>query len=478
MSYLALPFLIFCFIWFSVSFSDSLSPTPLNGQHLRVIWPRWNGNPKGLSGPLKGGVVLDYLSARFNFTYEMVRVTENWLEPRANGRGLFSYLWDRQCDLLLQDVLPTFRRHEIVDMTLPWNYDYFAFLIPAPDETANIDSIIKPFQWPVWLGIIISMVCVIAVMSLTQRYLEFRSQNKRGSQEIPKQWLGSQYLYVFGNLMSQGGPCTSKRLPYLLIATSWTLAAFIFVQAYNSLLFSYVIAPVHQPLINSVYDIAESSDINLLAKKSGTIDTLLSNVNNTGLYKKLGKRLDALPNSRCPLVSECIQLITPGSRNVFIDAAIYHLDSIKADFEKTGKCNLQLAKNYFYNVIPTFALRKNSPYTQSISQGLLELQEMGLIKYWDLWFRPMPRQCMETIKSGYTTPTNKHTHLSLKNLTGAFIVLLVGFFLSLLAFLCEQIVSIPERHRRRRSKLQQMPQQVTKGSPNTADEEENEATSL
>ncbi|EFX82331.1 hypothetical protein DAPPUDRAFT_101737 [Daphnia pulex] len=316
-------------------------------------------------------------------------------------------------------------------MTLPWNYDYFAFLIPAPDETANIDSVIKPFQWPVWLGIVISMVCVIAVMNLTQRYLEFRSQFKRGSQENPKQWLGSQYLYVFGNLMSQGGPCTSKRLPYLLIATSWTLAAFIFVQAYNSLLFSYVIAPVHQPLINSVYDIAESSDINLLAKKSGTIDTLLS-------------------------------------------AATYHLDSIKANFDKTGKCNLQLAKNYFYSLVSTFALRKHSTYTQSISKGLLELQEIGLVNYWDLWFRPMPRQCMETIKSGYTTPTNKHTPLSLKNLTGAFIVLLVGFTLSLLAFLCEQIVSIPERHRRRRNKLQQVPQQVTEGSPNTADEEENE----
>lgn len=77
-------------------------------------------------------------------------------------------------------------------------------------------------------------------------------------------------------MLTTGGPCTSKRLPYLLIAGAWTLAAFIFVQAYNSLLFSYVIAPVHQPLINSVYDLAESNDINLLAKKSGTMDTLLS----------------------------------------------------------------------------------------------------------------------------------------------------------------------------------------------------------
>jgi hypothetical protein len=90
------------------------------------------------------------------------------------------------------------------------------------------------------------------------------------------------------------------------------------------------------------------------------------------------------------------------------------------------------------------------------TKRLLELQEIGLIKYWDLWFRPMPRQCKETFKSGYTTPTNKHTPLSLKNLTGTFIVLLVGLTLSLLAFLSEQIVSFPERHRRQRNKLQQV----------------------
>jgi len=97
------------------------------------------------------------------------------------------------------------------------------------------------------------------------------------------------------------------------------------------------------------------------------------------------------------------------------------------------------------------------------TKRLLELQQIGLINYWDLWFRPMPRQCMENIKSGYTTPTNKHPPLSLKNLTGAFIVLLVGFSLSLLAFLCEKITSIPERHRRRRNDLQEVQQNVTGG---------------
>jgi hypothetical protein len=37
------------------------------------------------------------------------------------------------------------------------------------------------------------------------------------------------------------------------------------------------------------------------------------------MYTKLRKRLDSSPNARCNLTSECIRLITPGSKNVYID---------------------------------------------------------------------------------------------------------------------------------------------------------------
>lgn len=42
----------------------------------------------------------------------------------------------------------------------------------------------------------------------------------------------------------------------------------------------------------------------------------------TALYKKLRERVDAFPQSRCDLVSECINLIKPGSRNIFVDVRI------------------------------------------------------------------------------------------------------------------------------------------------------------
>jgi hypothetical protein len=94
----------------------------------------------------------------------------------------------------------------------------------------------------VWLGLIIAIICVITILNLLQRYLEYRSQfetgpnpknlrklpivgdihrplNRRrrivamvGSLFVPsgislreaRGQTGNQYLYVFGNLLSQG----------------------------------------------------------------------------------------------------------------------------------------------------------------------------------------------------------------------------------------------------------------------------------
>ena len=58
-------------------------------------------------------------------------------------------LYLQEADLLITGVVPTSQRLKIVDMTLPFGYDYYAFLIPVNSEMANINAVTKPFQWPV-----------------------------------------------------------------------------------------------------------------------------------------------------------------------------------------------------------------------------------------------------------------------------------------------------------------------------------------
>lgn len=175
----------------------------------------------------------------------------------------------------------------------------------------------------------------------------------------------------------------------------------------------------------------------------------IQNNNWTGFYEKIRDRINSLEDSRCVLISDCIKLVTQGSRNVFIDGYAYQLDAIKEDFQKTGKCNLQLAGDTYSSLLVAMVLPKRSPYTDPINKGILELREGGFIDYWDLWFRPMPEQCIENFKrGGFKSPrSRKYPSLSFKNLSGAFLLFLVGTSLSVLAFLCEHIISMTGRLR-------------------------------
>jgi hypothetical protein len=59
----------------------------------------------------------------------------------------------------------------------------------------------------VWLGLGVSIACVIAMLNLIQRYLHYRStiDLKQNEENKSQNWqTGKQYFYVLGNLLSQG----------------------------------------------------------------------------------------------------------------------------------------------------------------------------------------------------------------------------------------------------------------------------------
>jgi hypothetical protein len=77
---------------------------------------------------------------------------------------------------------------------------------------------------------------------------------------------------------------------------------------------------------------------------------------------------------------------------------------------------------------------------------MLDLLQTGLLQRTDTWMRPVPYQCLPNIRKQYKKKeTTSNTSLSLKNLTGAFVVLLIGFSLSFLAFLVELMTSMTGR---------------------------------
>jgi hypothetical protein len=55
----------------------------------------------------------------------------------------------QQSDLLVVGVTLSIARFKVVDLSVPWIFETYAFLIPVQDDTANINGVVKPFQWPV-----------------------------------------------------------------------------------------------------------------------------------------------------------------------------------------------------------------------------------------------------------------------------------------------------------------------------------------
>jgi hypothetical protein len=105
-----------------------------------------------------------------------------------------------------------------------------------------------------------------------------------------------------------------------------------------------------------------------------------------------------------------------------------------------------------------------------VSFSVLEQQEIGLTDYWDRLLKPMPPQCNGKPQTG--NKTKKLSPLTLKNLTGAFVVFFIGLSLSLLAFLGEKIVSIREQFRiRKDNKLRQDPNNLIEVSSQKTEEE-------
>ena len=81
----------------------------------------------------------------------------------------------------------------------------------------------------------------------------------------------------------------------------------------------------HRYVFKRLYDSIETimnnnkSVINILKNADLRILKIIKEPNATGLFLKLGNKLNAFPNSRCNLISECVKAVTPGTKNVFVD---------------------------------------------------------------------------------------------------------------------------------------------------------------
>ncbi|KAK4012977.1 hypothetical protein OUZ56_025225 [Daphnia magna] len=399
-------------------------------------------NINNASGALEGmkGVsyhMMDYLTHRYNFTYSII-----------------------QGDLIVGPIIINHSRYRLADLTLPWYQLYGYLLIPKPQPQANFTSVLKPFQWPVWIALLVSIAAVIVSMYFVSNFrwsivssLTHRTFSKRKKIVFKKSCDTSttvSYLYAVSVLLSQGGPCSSRKLVVRVLAAAWCLAAAVLVNSYSSVLITYILAPNNPPLITSAYDLAQQDDIHLIVDKGRGIDVFVTtSTETTGVMKELRNKLNSYPFSRCAPRSQCIAMVKSGKRITYASSQEYLMSAIKEDFQTSGgKCLLEIVSEGYMPALLGWVLQKRSPYTDIINKGILEMHGNGIIQlHWTLDpRRAIPPQCKSAKAKGVQKKNSKADQarqLSLKDLTGAFIILLIGWGISVIVFLGERLAYRP-----------------------------------
>ena len=131
---------------------------------------------------------------------------------------------------------------------------------------------------------------------------------------------------------------------------------------------------------------------------------------------------------------------------------------MERDRKRAGTCNFMMARKNFSFTHMYLLVPKKSPYKDFISQGYLlgssffqflfdnrnqpwysfilsrieKARESGILYLWRDWYIPATKQCQ---KSFYEIPKNQR--LTLKNLSGAFVILIVGYTLATITFVIE-----------------------------------------
>nr|CAH0108341.1 unnamed protein product [Daphnia galeata] len=429
-------------IWMLLSFSlaklISSDMSPLNGKHVIVgtqvtlvhLYVVRNSSGYILEMDGTAADTFSALSRRFNFTYSVLQVNDSLIEKQSEDLpGLAYYIAKGRCDLIIGPVVSTPKRAAVMEFADGFMYTTGALLIPMPKPSDNVAAVAKPFQLSVWIALLFAMpITTVAIYFVIRpTYCAISTQpntDHEYGERIPHilMSIGRVFFEIFRIILNQG--------------------SFVLVCSYSSLLTSYILGSNAEPLVDSLNDLAVNSNVKLVVDKGLAVDIVVSAAVD-GLYKQLGDKMRSQSKSSCATFHECIELVKSGSYT-YLNGLSVTLNAIDEDYKATGKCNLALARKP--ESVPgslAWALPKKSPYTSSFTKGFMELHQAGLIDEWtqrELQKRRNVTYCLnEARKIQQHKITNNLTKITLKNFSGAFYVLIIGYILSLICFIGENV---------------------------------------
>ncbi|KAG8178946.1 hypothetical protein JTE90_027825 [Oedothorax gibbosus] len=372
----------------------------------------------------KGGVEANFikvLSEALGFDYNLtIPKDKEWGRHPLTGRtwtGLIGMVERNETDIAIGDLTITKNRASAVDF-IPYTVEDNTFATRLRKSTVIHGSYTHPFQWQVWI------VTVIAVVVIP---LLFRMLMKKNMSFMRL------FMVMLGCIVNQPVPFQVKYVKDRILLISWLLFGFFLASNYTGLLLMSITFPVREQGVTDIASLAKSVSAGkfkcMAHRGSFKIDMLKTSLNED--LQIIGRNIiekDWFSKSRTVILPSNIDenIAVLGPRWMF------HLEYGRKPF---------MSKYIFKESCGIWsigiAVRKGFCCKKQLAISVARIMSTGIFNkmYNDQVFKARRFFEMKDMHFNSTRNTRKLKPLTLQDLEGAFILLLVGWMAGILVSL-------------------------------------------
>ncbi|XP_053673698.1 ionotropic receptor 21a [Anopheles nili] len=383
--------------------------------------------------------LLRAMSHYLNFTFDIVEPSRPQM---GSGDATVYEIEHRQADMGLAGIYVTIERNLATEMSVAHSTDCAAFLTLMSSALPRYRAILGPFQWPVWLAVI--LIYLLAIFPLA-------FSDKMTLRHLLGNWseIENMFWYVFGtftnSLTFQGENSwsnTKKASTRMLIGIYWVFTIII-TACYTGSIIAFITLPVEPERVDSV------DQLNRGFYRVGTLDR--------GGWERWFLNSSHKATNKLLKDLRFVSSVDEGIRNVTGAFLIsYAFIGSKAELEYLIKSNLshQFANKRYglhvshecftlYGVSMVFP--PNSVHREPINNAILYMQEAGLIKKlnrdvtWDNVKTKDGRFREASVGDVLRAAAPDERGLTLADTEGMFLLMLFGYVVALGVLISEWV---------------------------------------
>ncbi|XP_060526726.1 ionotropic receptor 25a isoform X2 [Cylas formicarius] len=416
--------------------------------------------PKGFTGYCID--LIDEIADILHFDYEIEAVSDGLfgnMDENGKWNGIVKDLMDKKADIGLGSMSVMAERENVIDFTVPY-YDLvgITILMKVPETPTSLFKFLTVLETEVWLCILAAYFFTSFLMWVFDRWSPYSYQNNRekykDDEEKREFNLKECLWFCMTSLTPQGGGEAPKNLSGRLVAATWWLFGFIIIASYTANLAAFLTVSRLDTPIESLDDLSKQYKIQYAPVEGGSTMTYfqrmadiearfyeiwkdmslndsLSDVERAKLavwdypvsdkYTKMWQAMKeaGLPKTLEEAVSRVKKSMSTSEGFAFLG------DATDIKYLEMTNCDLTIVGEEFSRKPYAIAVQQGSPLKDQFNTAILQLlnrRELERLK--EKWWNKNPekRTCEKA--------DDQSDGISIQNIGGVFIVILVGIGLA------------------------------------------------